>query len=135
MPFLDEIAHYLQAQSLGTLGVNLFKHRLGDAGVPAFATCLFQRPGMAGIRVHETPGEALEQPDLGVLVRGASDQYATAMQRAQDIHEALAQVVNRSLDGTWYVAIDPVSPPEDQGLDYHARPLILARYNVTKAPS
>jgi len=132
---LDEISHYLEAQGLGTLGVSLFKHRLGDAGVPAFATCLFQRPGQAGIVIHERPGVAYEMPDIGVLVRGASNQYATAMQHALDIHEALAEVVNMTLDGTWYVAIEPVSPPEDQGLDYHARPLILARYNVTKAPS
>src|SRR5215471_3602800 len=132
MSLLHEIGGYLQGLGLGTIGVNLYYHRLSDAGVPAFATCLFQRPGQAGIVIHERPGVAYEMPDLGVLVRGASDQYATAMQRAQDIHEALAEVVNRSLDGTWYVAIDPVSPPEDQGLDYHARPLILARYNVTK---
>jgi len=132
---LDEIATYLQGLSLGTIGSDLYKHRLGDAGVPAFATCLFQRPGRAGIVTMEALGVAYEQPDLGVLVRGGSQQYATVMQRAHDIHDALAEVSNQFLSGTWYVAIDPVAPPEDQGVDYHNRPLVLARYTVTKEPS
>jgi hypothetical protein len=133
--FLEEVAHYLQAQGLGTLGVDLYMHRLQDVGVPAFATCLFQRPGRSGIKTHDAAGVAYEQPDLGVLVRGGANQYATVMQHAQDIHEALAMVANVYLDGVWYVAIDPVSPPQDQGVDSHLRPLILARYGVTKSPS
>jgi len=132
---LDEIAAYLQGLSLGTIGSDLYKHRLGDAGVPAFATCLFQRPGRPGIVTMEALGVAYERPDLGVLVRGGSQQYATVMQHAHDIHEALAEVSNRFLSGTWYVAIEPVAPPEDQGVDYHNRPLVLARYTVTKEPS
>jgi len=135
MSLLNEIGAYLQGLNLGTIGVNLYYHRLGDAGVPAFATCLFQRPGRAGIVTMEAVGVAYEQPDLNVLVRGGSQQYATVMQRAQDIHDALSEVSNVFLSGTWYVAIDPVAPPEDQGVDYHNRPLVLARYTVTKEPS
>jgi len=135
MSLLHEIGAYLQGLGLGTIGTDLYYHRLGDAGVPAFATCLFQRPGRPGIVTMEALGVAYEQPDLGVLVRGGSQQYATVMQRAQDIHDALAEVSNRLLSGTWYVGIEPVAPPEDQGVDYHNRPLVLARYTVTKEPS
>ena len=135
MSMLLEVAGYLQAQGFGTLGSTIYLHRLQDAGVADFVTCLFQRPGMPGIRVHETPGVLYEQPDLSVLVRGGSNQYATVMQHAQDIHAALGEVTNQYLDGVWYVGIDPVSPPDDQGVDAKARPLILARYSVTKSPS
>lgn len=135
MSMLSEVAAYLTAHSLGTLGTDMYLHRLQDVGVPALAVCLFQRPGRPGIRTHDIAGVAYEQPDLSIMVRGGPTQYATAMTRAQDITDALAEVTNTTLSGVRYLSIDVVTPPEDAGVDSHARPLILARFAVTKEVS
>lgn len=135
MPLLDEVAAYLQAQGLGTVGTDLFKSRLMDINTPAFCTALFETAGIGGQRVHDVAGINLARPGLDVLVRAATDGYAVAEARAVAIHAALAAVANQDLSGTRYLALDPLSPPQNVGMDAHNRVLIEIRFLVTKEPS
>jgi hypothetical protein len=131
--YLEELAGYLEGLYLGTLNMDLFIGKLTNE--PDACTVLAAGPGMPGHRTHDVPGEAMQRPGVDIVVRGTSDGFAAAMQQAHAVWEALTQVTNMTLGSTRYQAVEPLTPPRQQGFDPHDRPLIGFRSLVTKEPS
>jgi len=134
---LDELGAFLQAQSLGTLGSNLFLGGLPvdapNATTPDACTALVETPGFPAIYVHDVVPPSREAPVVQILVRGAPYDYATARQWAQDIFLALGSIRNQTLSGTFYLGVQPIQSVFHLRQDDYNRPLMTCQFRVDKA--
>jgi hypothetical protein len=138
--FLDEVGQYLQANGLGTLGVDLF---LGSMPIDApnvttqdAITALYETPGFPGQYVHSTLGVDWEQPVLQFITRGAPYDYAGVRAHAETLYVALGRIRNQLLSGTWYLWCLPLHTPNPAiGPDDYARPRLSCQFRIGKALS
>jgi len=130
---LEEVSAYLQAQGLGTVGVDLFLSRLDDTAVPAQATALYEYPGAPPAYVLSQLAIHLEEPRLHVRCR--AEHYVDARLQAEAIVRALGLINNVLLSGVLYWAVMPLATPYALPPDALERPLIGVNFRVLKAPS
>lgn len=131
MSYLDDIGAYLQSQSLGTLGTNLFLGALYDnPQIPDAATALLPAQGLSPVIVHQAVADAVDQPQLYVLCRGAVYNFQEPHGRIQAIYAALHNVVNLTLSGTRYLGIVAAGTPLSLGPDDQFRPLLACTFQV-----
>jgi hypothetical protein len=130
---LDEIGAYLQAQSIGTLGTDLFRGELPDHVDSAVG--VFETPGASPTYVQDDAGVKLESPHFMVLARGAREDYEAPRQKAEDALTALAAVRNQSLSGTRYLRVKPLQTPFPLERDDNDRVVIAVNFEALKEPS
>jgi hypothetical protein len=95
---------------------------------------LIEVPGLPGIRVHDLPGVSIRQPVVQLRWRGAPYGYQAARQQAEAAHVLLAEVVNQTINGTFYLNILTLHDPYGQPADEWNRPYVIAEYLCAKAP-
>ena len=129
---LDEIAAYLESQSVGTRGTTLFTAIMPDT--PDELVVIYENPGMMPSRSHST-NPNLEHPQLGIWVRGTTDgDYVGPRQKAQDAYNALVLIRNQTLSATLYLDVMPMQQPFLLERDDNQRAIIGFNAAVTKVP-
>lgn len=118
-----DIITYLQSQSLGTIGTDLFETTLPDS--PDFATA---------VRVYDADPTDLawngEYPKFQVIVRSRS--HADGSKRIQEIYEKLHGVAEQLLNGKRYLLIQAIQPPFFLSFDKSGRRQYVANFKVIK---
>ena len=105
MTWILALADYLESQSLGTKGTNLFIGSLPD--VDGLGVVLTQYSGQ--VLETQTSGIAIHQPSLQVRVHGAAEDYATPLARITAIQNALTGITNQTLSGIQFLRVKPIT--------------------------
>lgn len=120
-PFVKELVDYLEDQSIGTVGTDLFYDHLPDT--EATTT-------MAAVRDTGGPSPPGNIPHrdvtVQVMVRGAD--YATARQFAAKIHNLFHGMVSVTLTYNVIMSSEAVNMPMSIGPDKNERNLISGNY-------
>jgi hypothetical protein len=104
--FLDDLGAYLQNNSIGTLGTDIFFN--GLEGTPINCIALTPFPGREPYNIIS--GEINPyQPNLSVLVRNENSN--TGYQIAVSIYKLLRNVANQDIGDTHFISISATSPP------------------------
>jgi hypothetical protein len=118
MSWILALAAYLEAQSLGTRGTNLFIGSLPD--VDGLGIVLTQYGGEV-IETQST-GIAINQPSLQVRVHGNVEDYNTPLVRITAIQTALTTISNQTLSGIYFLRVRPITSiialGQGENLDY-----------------
>jgi len=118
MSWILALAAYLEAQSLGTRGTNLFIGSLPD--VDGLGIVLTQYGGEV-IETQST-GIAINQPSLQVRVHGDAEDYNTPLVRITAIQTALTTISNQTLSGIYFLRVRPITSiialGQGENLDY-----------------
>ena len=125
---LTEIAAYLAAKGIGTLGTDLFAAFMPDQ--PNNCIALFE---YAGSPMELTMGDddpVLERPGLQVKVRNTD--YQTGKAKIDDTVDALHGLANQTLSNTRYLLIKANQSPESMGLDANWRSEFVVNFSVLK---
>jgi hypothetical protein len=130
---LDELATYLQAEGIGTLGTSLFKGSIPLSDAQDALVALIETPGLPPVRSHDMPPARYEQPVLQVATRGQPYGYAAARQKAQDAWDVLDGVANATLSGTLYLWIEALQSPFWLRTDDLERPLVVFNIRCARA--
>lgn len=134
MPFLDELANRLVAQSVGVKGSNIF---LGSgAEIPTGDgpyLSLTETGGSAPTRIHNAASAHTQRPTAQIVVRAKS--YSTALAMARAAYNALDGIFNTMLSGTFYQKITARQEPTDIGLDDPGRRMLAFNIEAEKQPS
>lgn len=104
--FLSDIGTYLQTNSIGTLGTDIYFYGLDAAPVNCIALTPF-----AGRESYKIVSEVINpyQPNLSVLVRNTSAD--AAYQKTVSIYKLLRNVANQTIGSTKFLMITATSPP------------------------
>lgn len=129
MTVLDDVERLLLDRGLISAGM-YFWFDLPD--LPATAVMLTNNGGRAPEATNERR-IAYRRPNVQALVR--SDDPAAAYTLALGIHDALASVVNTTLNGVWYRAITPAGDIQALGQDESERTLFSVNANVERGES
>lgn len=126
MALLEDIGTYLEAESIGTQGTDLFIGMMPDE--PDNCVAIYQYSGLAPVKAMTiVPGEyVMEQPRVNVMVRNSSFQNAQA--KAQAVFDALGGYSAGNI-----LFIDALQSPYQLGPDQNNRQLIGCNFEVTKA--
>jgi hypothetical protein len=127
MSWIVPLADYLQTQSLGTKGTNLFVGMMPDTN--SVCTVLMAYDGE--IVETMTSGIALYKPQLQVRVRGAKEDYTTPYNRLLAIQDALSTISNQTLGGVKYLRVRPTSNVNSLGQDTNLRFDFTVNFEVT----
>lgn len=139
MALLDEIAVKLQALSVGTVGVDLFKGVMPET--PDACTAVFEYGGRMPTFGFGTAGVDYESPSVQVLCRGVKDDYQTPRDLAETAYQGLAAVEAETLtsDSTgtsaFYHWIHPIQCPFCLDRDANGRVLFAFNCAIDKEPS
>lgn len=106
MTWIDDIGTYLQTNSVGTLGTDVYYNGF-SASSPNCIALFYQ----AGNKEEETASGDLtfRYPELGIRVRNASD--ASAKQKIDSIHALLHDISNTLIGSTYFVSIEAIADP------------------------
>ena len=135
---LDEVARHLQDDSVGTIGVNIFKSYSPNA--PNTTLTVYET---GGFRPQDTFGStcevAWENPSIQIVSR--STDYETARRTAENAYRSLISVTNETLKasssdaGSFYLRIWAVQSPFRLGVDENERNLVACNFDVMKTLS
>lgn len=117
-----DIAIYLEAQSFGTVGTDIFYGFLPDN--PAHAIAVYDTSGRPS-ELHE-----IDQPNFQITVRDAS--YATAASTIESIQALLQNLTNTILNGVFYINIQNLQAPFSAGWDVEKRIEFKQNYTTQK---
>lgn len=97
------VANFIESNSLGTKGTNLFIGFVPDAD--GLVIGLSEYDG----NIRETQGQALavQQPSLQVMVSGDKFDYVTPKTRLEAIQTLLANLNDSTLSGVHFLSIRP----------------------------
>lgn len=136
MALLDELASYLQAEGLGTVGTTIYK---GSFPLDTATTldrpvlALVEVPGFPPMRSHDSPPSRYEQPVVQVASRGASYGYEAARVQADAAWQALDGLANQVLSGTAYLTVQALQSPFLLKWDEAHRPVLVFNVRCQRA--
>lgn len=130
MPVLTDIGQYLQTNSIGALGTDLFLSQMPDS--PDDAIALYEYAGNTPSRMGDN-----RRPGLQVKVRG---DYETARAKIDEIYTLLSKIGNEyeddapegvTINGTTYLHFETVQEPFPLGVDDNGRHELAQNFIVT----
>lgn len=117
---LDELALFLESQGIGTVGVDIFRHRLPEN--PDKAMVLTPYGGSLGPRVHDEASTAFRIDRFQARFRGHNRAAATSFANAA--YDVLW--LNNAILGTRIVVkSEPLQPPFDMPEDERNRAIVI----------
>ena len=127
MVFLDDVAAYLAANSIGTVGTHIFTVKLPDSVDEGIL--LQERAGMA-----PDPITTIERPGFRVLCRNVDTDAGAlaAYNKAYAIKKLLHRAVGVTMGTTLYHRIDATGNPTFNGQDQRGRPIYEVSFVATK---
>jgi len=129
----SDIAEYLEDQSVGTVGTNIFCTGHWP-NAPSLCMLVTAYGGMAPDTTHDS--KVVKRPGVQILTRGGLDttDYATARAMADAASTALHAVTNTTIEGTVYLSIWAEQEPTYLGRPkgQNARPMWSQNFSVMK---
>ena len=126
MAMPKDIAEYLEDQSVGTVGTNIFVGQMPDAPDECIAVMIY------GGTAPDEVTEDMESPGLQVLIRCAKDDFADGLTLAYSVFNALHGVTDTTIESTYYYRISANQSPAQMGVDGNDRPLFVINFTVLK---
>lgn len=135
MAFLAEIAKYLQDNSLGTLGTDLFTGFMPDS--PDLCTVIYETGGAAPEGQFGVNGIAFENPSIAIHVRGVTNDYDTPRARIESVYRKLQQLwattITASGSGpTYYYSTQAIQSPQVLSRDAQNRWKFVVNFRISK---
>ncbi len=126
----EDVGAYLQAEGVGTVGVDLFYHQRPDQ--PDAVTVVRRYGGLAPTRTHD--GATYERPRIQVSCRAPAEpaSYATAVAQAERCASALMRLTNRVIAGTRYLSATALGPVIPLGRDDDGRETVAVNVEIDK---
>jgi hypothetical protein len=123
---LDDIKDYLEQNSIGTFGADLFIGQLPPS--PDDCIALFEYAG-------EPPDLHWngEYPGLQVMARGKS--YPATRAKIESVKNILHGVTEKVINGTRYLLIQARQSPATLGRDENGRQLFVVNFRIIKEVS
>lgn len=125
---LDEISAYLQAQGVGTAGVDIFSGVLPDS--PDACTSLHEYGGVGPVHTLGGGDAKYERPRVQVVVRAAT--YSAARTKIETIYKLLHKLSNTVLSGVRYLMIEAVHSPAFLTRDANTRVQLVVNFQIHK---
>jgi len=119
MPADVELAEYLEDQSVGTVGTDLFWGTLPAGKVSGMV--IAQYAGNPPELTCGSDGITIEMPRLQLTVRNVDE--STGMTKARLAAVALSKIKNQSIEGTYYRTVNVLQTPGLLGRDSNNRPM------------
>jgi hypothetical protein len=126
-----ELAEYLEDQSVGTVGADLFAGTMPAGVVNAIG--ITQYPGAPPELTCGSDGWTMEVSRLQVRVRNADE--ATALSKAKDAAEALTKVANQTIESVRYRAVTVLQSPGLLERDASNNTVVGFNIEAEKVPS
>lgn len=130
--FLESVGDYLQSQSQGTLGTNIFLGVMPES--PDACVCVYEGPGIAPIETMGSAAFAVDQPGLQVISRGARGDYPGARNKARTIRGLLAAITETTISGIHIMRISADGSLLPMGEDQNGRPMISMNFSCAVRP-
>ncbi len=125
---LEALGDYLQTNSIGTLGTNLFLGKMPDS--PDYCVCLYEYEGMAPMQSFGGNPYDVDMPRIQIVVRGARDDYPTARDGAKSIKDILSDITDVTISSTKVLRVASLGSTIPLGLDDKDRPRIAANFQA-----
>jgi hypothetical protein len=126
---LEALGDYLQTNSIGTLGTNIFLSKMPPI-TPDFCIAIYEYEGQAPIEHMGSSPWDIDMPRIQVKVRGARDDYPTARNSLQAIRVLLAGITEQTISSTRILRVASVGSVMPLGLDDKDRPSLVANFQV-----
>jgi hypothetical protein len=133
--YLEDIAGFLQTNSLGTVGTDLFVNDwpdITDTVTPDLCTGIFSYAGAPSELTFT--GRTILNPAFQIKVRSAARDQLSAIQRARDIAALLDGFANQTLGDNYYLLIQARGEISFIGRDQSQRPEFVQNYGVMMSP-
>ena len=128
---VDEVATYLAAQSVGTVGTDLFKESL--PATPDACVMVRETGGASPDPGFGSTAARFERPALQIIARGAADDVTGPYDKAWLAWVALMAVnPTTSMSGTIYHQINPLQNPSLLEVDDNDRSLYAVNFLAEK---
>lgn len=131
MATLDELAAYLEAQSVGVVDTDIFVGAIPKT--PGDCLVLIETGGQGPEHFFGEDSPALERPSVQVLSKHIN--RSTARSKLRSAWDALAKVGNQSLSSTRYMGVFPFGALQQLPADDSGRYRYVANFLVWKEPS
>jgi hypothetical protein len=121
VPLLDEVATYLVAQGVGSMGTTSAWRIFKGFGYPSTgrAIVLTETPAP---NQHGHSGATLDNKSFQVLVRGPVNGYSTGLAKGEAVRTALELIGNETMTGRYYPMVLLASGPIPLGQDENNQP-------------
>ena len=126
-PASFDIATFLAAQGVGTVGTDIFVGR--EPSEPDEVISIFDIGGIA-----PNPKFLRDEPQIQCRVRGAVNDYDNAFIKAQLIKDTLLGAQPRRLNGTDYVLFTQIGEILSLGYDENNRVALVSNWQLVREP-
>jgi hypothetical protein len=123
---LESVGDYLVTNSLGTLGTDLFLGTLPDS--PDECVAVYENAGTSPAFTMGTGGIVIDYPMLQIIARAGREDYPTARDKAENIRDLLALVLESTISGVHIMRIEPMGSVNPLGVDSKFRPLVSVNF-------
>lgn len=130
---LAELAAWLQADGIGTVGTDIFYGILPDT--PDAVICLHEYPGFPNDLVLGSNTINAEWPHVQVVVRGVKDDYDNPRLKIAQVVNSFTKIGETVLSGVRYHAVMAKQAPFMVQPDGNWRNLFKVNFAVYKDPS
>jgi hypothetical protein len=127
MTILEAVGTYLQQNSFGNLGQNIFLSMMPESPDACIAVLEYQ--GLTPMFTQGAGGIQVDRPSLQLQVRAGRDDYVAARDQANNARILLSQVANQTIDGLRILRIEPSGSILPVGVDDNHRPLVTVNFN------
>jgi len=124
---VNDLAEYLEDQSLGTVGTDIFCEHMPDTSTVAICTVLYAYPGNPPEKIG-----GVEWPGLQVKTRGSLRSRYSALDRMYDVMNALHSLGETTIEGVRYLWIEAQGSPAFAGYDKKEYPVYVLNFIVCK---
>ena len=132
MTILEAVGAYLDDNSLGTLGTDLFLAVMPDG--PDVMTCVYETGGGVPDQTMGPAAWAIDRPSFQILCRAGQGDYPVARDAAKAIRELLGAVIEQDLSGIHVMRILPSGGMLPMGEDPKGRPLVSINFDAMVLP-
>ena len=126
MSVLEALGDYLQAQGLGTQGLDLFLGFMQDTNT--MTVTLYEYEGASPIETMGAGIAPIDLPRVQVVVRGTKDTYPETRDKAMAIRDALQQITEQELSGVSVMRVRALGSILPLGFDSQDRPSVSANF-------
>jgi hypothetical protein len=129
---LESLGSYLQTNSQGTLGTNMFYGRMPDN--PDVCITLYEYEGQPPMQNFGASAFSLEMPRVQVVTRASREDYPTARDKAVAIRALLAAMTEVTVGDKRILRVQSLGSVVPLGYDTNDRPKFAVNFQVTVAP-
>lgn len=112
--------------SEGTLGTTLFLGTLPES--PNACVAVFESAGSPSAFTMGTGGIVFDYPLIQVMCRAEREDYPTARDKAENIRNTLASILESTISSVHIMRIEPMGGVNPLGVDGKYRPLVSVNF-------